>query len=93
MIDGKYNINGLSIEQKTPMSEDNKKFSYSEPNCIHTLQQVYSFFLKNLFLWSHKLFPSLGSQYTTAYSLVNAKFPWRKTMGASMITHISVSEI
>ncbi len=28
----------------------NKKFSYSEPNCIHTLQQVYSFFLKNLFL-------------------------------------------
>jgi hypothetical protein len=50
LIDGKNNINDLSIEQKTPMSEDNKKFSYSEPNCIHTLEQVYSFFLKNLFL-------------------------------------------
>ncbi len=26
MIDGKYRINGLSREQRTPMSEDNKNF-------------------------------------------------------------------
>jgi hypothetical protein len=28
LINGKYRINGLSREQRTPMSEDNKKFSY-----------------------------------------------------------------
>ena len=28
LIDGKYRINGLSKEQKTPMSDDQKKFSY-----------------------------------------------------------------
>lgn len=28
LIDGKYRINGLSKEQRTPMSEDNKRFCY-----------------------------------------------------------------
>jgi hypothetical protein len=28
LIDGKYRINGLSKEERTPMSEDNKRFCY-----------------------------------------------------------------